>query len=123
MNERASDAGMESTPALADVVSIDVSERDRARIASQTGAARGAARDDIGDVRGVTWMRISDAVAMGSGKVAGRGLSLEAALAHRIRRQPAVTRRAIRERAHRLPPLPSFGVNRRTHGRDAMDRG
>ena len=106
--------------AATEAVAPDVGARERARIVRSTGIMR-----ELPAERGVTWMRISDAVASGSGKIAGRGLSFEADLARRIRRQPAVTRHAIRERTHRLPPLPEFGGGRRMRsvGLNALDRG
>lgn len=125
MNEQPQDAGIDATPAVTEPVDREVRDGERARILHNTSAVRGGGHDRAADLRSVTWMRISDAVAMSSGKVAGRGLNLEAALVRSIRRQPAVTRRAISERTHRLAPLSSFGGGRRTHsvGRDAMDRG
>src|SRR3712207_39234 len=48
---------------------------------------------------GIVWVRASDLLSSGTGRIAGRGLSLEAELARRARQTPAATRRAIRERA------------------------
>ncbi|MEV1130524.1 hypothetical protein [Agromyces sp. NPDC049794] len=58
---------------------------------------------------GIIWVRASDLLNSGSGRVAGRGLDFEAELARRMRRSAATTRRAIRDRADRLPPLSAFG--------------
>ncbi|TFC03371.1 hypothetical protein [Cryobacterium sp. MDB2-33-2] len=58
---------------------------------------------------GIVWVRASDLLNSGSGRIAGRGIDFEAELARRMRRTPATTRRAIRERADRLPPLSEFG--------------
>lgn len=82
------------------------------------------AAGDERDRRGVTWMRISDAVAAGSGRVAGRGLDLESAVARRVRTVPRTTRRIISDRSHRLPPLSAFGAPRRRDAlrRDGVDR-
>jgi len=60
---------------------------------------------------GIAWVRASDLLYSGSGRIAGRGLDLETVLSRRVRQAPAVTRRAIRERADRLPPLSEFGVS------------
>ena len=60
---------------------------------------------------GIAWVRASDLLYSGSGRIAGRGLDLETVLSRRVRQTPAVTRRAIRERADRLPPLSEFGVS------------
>jgi hypothetical protein len=58
---------------------------------------------------GIVWVRASDLLSTGTGRIAGRGIDFEANLAQRMRRTPATTRRAIRERADRLPPLSEFG--------------
>ncbi|KQW05567.1 hypothetical protein ASC66_11295 [Leifsonia sp. Root4] len=55
------------------------------------------------------WIRASDLLNTGTGRIAGRGLDFEAELARRMRRAPATTRRAIRERTAQLPPLSEFG--------------
>ncbi len=68
--------------------------------------------DRSGSGTGIVWVRASDLLSSGTGRVAGRGLNLEAELARRVRRTPAATRRAIRERADRLPPLSAFGRRR-----------
>jgi len=57
----------------------------------------------------VTWVRASDLLSSGTGRVAGRGIDFEAELARRMRRTPATTRRAVRDRASKLPPLSDFG--------------
>jgi hypothetical protein len=57
----------------------------------------------------VTWVRASDLLSSSTGRVAGRGIDFEAELARRMRRTPATTRRAIRDRASKLPPLSEFG--------------
>lgn len=58
---------------------------------------------------GIVWVRASDLLSTGTGRIAGRGIDLEADLSQRIRRSPAIARRAIRERVDRLPPLAEFG--------------
>lgn len=58
---------------------------------------------------GIVWVRASDLLNTGTGRIAGCGLDLEAELARRMRRAPATTRRAIRERTAQLPPLSEFG--------------
>lgn len=66
--------------------------------------------------RGVAWVRPSELTSLLSAKAAGRGIDFHAELARRSRRlsgqaaQRAGTgRRAISERAHRLPPVSAFG--------------
>lgn len=70
---------------------------------SFTSLEKLASRPDI------VWVRASDLLSTGTGRIAGRGIDFEANLARRMRRTPATTRRAIRERADRLPPLSEFG--------------
>jgi hypothetical protein len=60
---------------------------------------------------GIVWVRASDLLSTRTGHIAGRGIDFEAELARRMRRTPATTRRAIRERADRLPPLSEFGAS------------
>ena len=57
----------------------------------------------------VNWVRASDLLSSSTGRIAGRGIDFEAELARRMRQTPATTRRAIRERASKLPPLSEFG--------------
>lgn len=61
----------------------------------------------------VAWARPTDLLAATSARWAGRGMGIEAELIRRTRRLPvqgvAVTRRAIREATHTLPPLTAFG--------------
>lgn len=61
---------------------------------------------------GIAWVRASDLLYSSSGRIAGRGLDFETALARRVHQTPVVTRRAIRDRADRLPPLSEFGASR-----------
>ncbi|MBB5640982.1 hypothetical protein [Cryobacterium roopkundense] len=58
---------------------------------------------------GLDWVRASDLLSIGTGRIAGRGLDFETELARRLRRGPSNARRAMRERADRLPPLSEFG--------------
>ncbi|TFC34912.1 hypothetical protein [Cryobacterium sp. TMT2-14] len=58
----------------------------------------------------IVWVRASDLLSTGTGRIAGRGIDFEAELARRVRRTPTTTRRAISERADRLPPLSEFGT-------------
>lgn len=82
-----------------DRTSLSATARERAR------------RDLLGgapEQPGIIWVRASDLLSSGTGRVAGRGLDFEAELALRMRRSAATTHRAIRERADRLPPLSVF---------------
>ena len=63
--------------------------------------------------RYVRWMRPTDLVNVLGSRVALRGIDFQRELARRTQRLPyqvaAATRRGIRHRAHRLPPLSAFG--------------
>ncbi len=63
---------------------------------------------------GITWVRASDLLSMGSGHIAGQGIDHQAELARRIRRAPVTAVRAMRDRADRLPPLSEFGSQRKS---------
>ena len=97
----ASDERHATHPALAENAPI------RGRISDPRAAATmpetTAAHPDV------VWVRASDLLNTGAGRIAGRGIDFEAELARRMRRTPATTRRAIRERADSLPPLSEFG--------------
>ena len=80
--------------------------------------------------RYVTWMRPTDLVNVLGSRAALRGIDFQRELARRTQRLPfrlaAVTRRGIRNRAHRLPPLSAFGGARRTRSpelRSAISKG
>jgi len=81
----------------------------------QAQAPRGMLSD-----RGVAWVRISDLISSGAGRVAGRGIDFEAQLARRLRHPADVTRRAIRDRSSSLPPLDAFGRSRPRSGHEAL---
>ena len=66
-------------------------------------------RDPTAAHNGISWVRASDLINTGTGRIAGRGIDLQAELARRLRRVPATTTREMRERARRLPPLSAFG--------------
>ena len=63
--------------------------------------------------RGVVWVRPSELMGQSTAWIAGRGIDFQAELVRRARRtavQPvAASRRAIGERARRLPPVTAFG--------------
>lgn len=70
----------------------------------------------------VAWVRISELINSGTGRVAGRGIDFEAELARRLRRPVEVTRRAIRDRSSSLPPLSAFGLRQPSAGRESISR-
>jgi hypothetical protein len=92
-----------------------------ARTAASTlprGAATARSRN------GVEWVRASDLLSAGAGRVAALGIDVDSELARRLRRTPAVTRRTIQARSHRLPPLSAFGQSptNQSVGRDGLGR-
>ncbi|WP_157001159.1 hypothetical protein [Agromyces laixinhei] len=97
-----------------DAPTDDIAERIHAALAARNSATEAGQTRSLDPSRpgqrpGIVWVRASDLLSTGSGRIAGRGLDLEADLARRLRRAPATTRRAIRERAAKLPPLSEFG--------------
>ncbi|MRG58793.1 hypothetical protein GE115_02735 [Agromyces sp. CFH 90414] len=97
-----------------DAKSNDVADRIRMALARSAHSPDSSALDPTHDEQhgqrpGITWVRASDLLNAGSGRIAGRSFDLETELARRLRRAPATTRRAIRERAAKLPPLSEFG--------------
>jgi hypothetical protein len=81
--------------------------------------------DRLSNGTGIVWIRASELLSTGSGRIAGRGIDFERELARRTRRTPAAARRAISQRAVRLPPLSAFGrsSNSAPIERDGLDRG
>ena len=77
---------------------------------STSGLRTGFLPENPASHPGIVWVRASDLLSTGTGRIAGRGIDFEAELARRVRRTPATTRRAISERADRLPPLSEFGT-------------
>ena len=72
----------------------------------------------------VTWIRAADLLNLGAGRVAGRGIDLQANAVRQVRRAPATASRAIRARAARLAPLSEFGAvrDRAQIGRNGLGR-
>lgn len=70
----------------------------------------------------VTWVRVSDLLSSGTGRLAGRGIDFEAELARRLRYPVDATRRIVRDRRASLPPLDAFGRDRSRTGRDPLGR-
>ncbi len=68
----------------------------------------------------IVWMRPTELVPAVTGRVARQGIDLESSIARHARALPtqgvAATRRAIRDRALRLPPVTAFGNSRHAHG-------
>jgi len=71
-----------------------------------------------------TWIRAADLLSLGAGRIAGRGIDLQANVVRQVRRAPATASRAIRARAARLAPLSEFGAvrDRAQIGRDGFGR-
>ena len=85
-------------------------------------AAEQGLRENFSPGNRVTWVRVSDLVNSGTGRIAGRGIDFEAELARRLRHPAEVTRRAIRNRSSSLPPLDAFGRSRSGITHDALGR-
>jgi hypothetical protein len=92
----------------------------RARADSVVGAQR--LRTDLAPEHQVAWVRVSDLINSGAGRMAGRGIDLEAELARRLRHPVEVTRRAVANRSSSLPPLDAFGRSRSRISRDTLGR-
>jgi hypothetical protein len=103
----------ESVVEPVDPLRVHDANRERIVAAAEPAAYSGPSFTNPakGGEPGIAWVRASDLLYSGSGRIAGRGLDLETVLSRRVRQTPAVTRRAIRERADRLPPLSEFGVS------------
>lgn len=99
------------TPPEADV--SELAYRGDPSLKKASATARGV---DRFDPRSVAWVRMSDVLSTSTAQLAGRGISFEAELHRRIRRLPAqtvaVSRTAISNRSHRLPPITAFGHSR-----------
>lgn len=113
--------GFEESRSAASVNDVDAMHRPRLAVDDDSpfldmphGGASNArtsftAPDRLASHPGIVWVRATDLLSASTGRIAGRGIDFEANLARRVRRTPATTRRAIRERADRLPPLSEFG--------------
>ena len=68
---------------------------------------------------GIEWVRPSELLSGAGSRVLGRGIDFHAELTRRTRALPvqvaAASRRAIRDRALRLPPVSSFGSRGASH--------
>lgn len=113
--------GFEESRSAASVNDVDAMHRPRLAVDDNSplldmphGGASDArtsftAPDRLASHPGIVWVRATDLLSTGTGRIAGRGIDLEASLARRVRLAAATSRRAIRERADRLPPLSEFG--------------
>ncbi|MFB7893682.1 hypothetical protein ACFC1I_15900 [Microbacterium sp. NPDC056044] len=93
---------------------------------NRTGFDRAAVeqrlREDVESRPGVAWVRLSDLISSGTGRIAGRGIDFEAELARRLRHPAEVARQAIHNRSSSLPPLDAFGRSRSRVARDSLGR-
>ena len=87
----------------------------------QQAATERRLRANLTPEHGVTWVRVSDLISSGTGRLAGRGIDFEAELARRLRHPVDATRQAIRGRSA-LRPLDAFGRSRAQTRRDAIER-
>jgi hypothetical protein len=70
----------------------------------------------------VAWVRISDLISSGTGRMAGRGIDFEAELARRLRHPVEFTRRAINDRRSSLPPVSAFGLRQPSAEHESISR-
>jgi hypothetical protein len=105
-----------STATAGRVETQEVSELARHADPSQAAgkaSAQTAAEASEKAKRGVMWVRPSELMSMASAHAAGRGIDFHAELGRRARapmgQAVATSRRAISERARRLPPVTAFG--------------
>ena len=99
------DAGGERHPLHA---VLEEKSRLSARTRSGTSGITPAARDSSRPA--VTWIRAADLLTLGAGRIAGRGIDLQANAVRQVRRAPVTAARAVRARASRLAPLSEFGA-------------
>ncbi len=111
------DAGGERHPLHA---VLEEKSRLSARTRGGTSTARQAAT--TASRPAVTWIRAADLLNLGAGRIAGRGIDLQANAVRQVRRAPVTAARAIRARAARLAPLSEFGSvrDRAQIGRDSF---
>ncbi|KFI81928.1 hypothetical protein [Bifidobacterium psychraerophilum] len=79
--------------------------------AVKTDASRRALEEKLSSVRsrGVEWVRASDLIARGTGRVAGVGIRLHRAVGTQTRRGLASGVGAVSRRVRELPPVSAFG--------------
>jgi hypothetical protein len=79
--------------------------------AVKTDASRRALEEKLSSAqaRGVEWVRASDLITRGTGRVAGAGIRFQRAVGTRTRRGLAAGVRAVSRRARELPPVSAFG--------------
>jgi hypothetical protein len=87
-----------------------------------THTTRRAVPANIPPEHRVAWVRISDLLSSGTGRMAGRGIDFEAELARRLQHPIEATRRAVRDRSSSLPPLSAFGLRKSSAGRESISR-
>jgi hypothetical protein len=90
--------------------------------AVKTDASRRAVKEKVGSARarGVEWVRASDLLSRGTGRMAGAGIRFNQAAGARTRRGLAAGARAVSRRVRELPPVSAFG--RRTSASWAATR-
>ncbi|TFD68207.1 hypothetical protein [Cryobacterium gelidum] len=95
-----------------------LSARTRSGTSGITPAARASSRPAI------AWIRAADLLNLGAGRIADRGIDLQANAVRQVRRAPVTAARAIRARGARLAPLSEFGAVREPPqiGRDGFGR-
>ena len=107
---------------IAEAVKADRPHRDPSERSGHSALLQGAATRRSRN--GIVWVRASDLLSNGAGRVAGLGMDVDSEFVRRIRRMPASTRRAVQRREPRLSPLSAFGTSStdRRFDRDGLGR-
>ena len=103
MSDTAESHQMEQPEARRDVVEGAEAERSVFAVhrdPSLTTTAGGERFSRVG--RGIAWVRPTDLIASSASRIAGRGIDLQAELAHRVRRAPGHALRASRDSVRNL---------------------
>ena len=79
--------------------------------AVKTDASRQTVKEkvDSARARGVEWVRASDLLSRGTGRIAWTGIRLHQAAGTRTRRGLAASAKAVSRRVRELPPVSAFG--------------
>ena len=113
------DAGGERHP-------LHAAQEEKSRLSAHTRGGTSGIRPvaTAGSHPAVTWIRAADLLNLGAGRIAGRGIDLQANAVRQVRRAPVTAARAIRARPALLAPLSEFGsVRERPQiGSDSLGR-
>jgi hypothetical protein len=110
------ETAMESTAVQeseASAVAVAVEEAESVTVpdAVKTDASRREVEEKVGSARarGVEWVRASDLLSRGTGRMAWTGIRLHQAAGTRTRRGLTTSAKAVSRRVRELPPVSAFG--------------